>query len=56
MLSVDEASGKTLQRVNKDAIQGLEKSLELVEERMSEFIEQDGELKKKYDLVTSIKG
>ncbi len=56
MLSVDAASGKTLQRVNKEAITGLEKSLEQVEQKMSEFIEQDQELKKKYDLVTSIKG
>jgi transposase len=56
MLSVDVTSGKTLQQVNKDAIKGLEKSLEQVEEKMSEFIEQDDELKKKYDLVTSIKG
>jgi transposase len=56
MLSVDATSAKTLQRVNKDAIHGLEKSLEQVEQKMSEFIEQDAELKKKYDLVTSIKG
>jgi transposase len=56
MLSIDAASGKTLQRVNKDAIKGLEKSLEQVEQKMSEFIEADAELKKKYDLVTSIKG
>jgi transposase len=56
MLSIDTASGKTLERVNKDAIKGLEKSLEQVEEKMSEFIEKDEELKKKYELVTSIKG
>jgi transposase len=56
LLLVDPASGKTLQRVNKDAIKGLEKSLEQVEEKMSEFIEADPELKKKYDLVTTIKG
>ena len=56
MLSVDTASGKTLQQVNKEAIKGLEKSLEQVEEKMSEFIESDEELKKKYDLMTSIKG
>jgi transposase len=56
MLLVDETSGKTLQRLNKEAIKGLEKSLEQVEEKMSEFIEQDEALKKKYDLVTSIKG
>jgi transposase len=56
MLSVDAASGKTLLQVNREAIKGLEKSLEQVEEKMSEFIEQDQELKKKYDLMTSIKG
>jgi transposase len=56
MLLVDAVSGKTLQRVNKEAITGLEKSLDQVEQKMSEFIEQDEELKKKYDLVTSIKG
>jgi transposase len=56
MLLVDETSGKTLERINKEAIKGLEKSLEQVEDKMSEFIEQDEALKKKYDLVTSIKG
>jgi transposase len=56
LLLVDPASGKTLQRVNKEAIRGLEKSLEQVEVKMSEFIEKDEELKKKYDLVTTIKG
>jgi transposase len=56
MLFIDSASGKTLERVNRDAINGLERSLEQVEEKMSDFIEQDEELKKKYDLVTSIKG
>jgi transposase len=56
LLLVDPTSGKTLQRVNKDAIKGLEKSLQQVEEKMSEFIEADPELKNKYDLVTTIKG
>ena len=56
MLSVDAVSGKTLQQINKEAIKGLEKSLEQVEEKMSEFIEQDEQLKKKYELMTSIKG
>jgi transposase len=56
MLSIDSSSGKTLERVNRDAINGLKKSLKQVEEKMSECIEQDQELKKKYDLVTSIKG
>jgi transposase len=56
LLSVDPVSGKTLEKVNKDAIKGLEKSLEQVEEKMSEFIEQDSELKRKYDLLTSVRG
>jgi len=56
LLSVDPESGKTLEKVNKDAIRGLEKSLEQVEEKMSEFIEKDEELKRKYDLLTSIRG
>jgi transposase len=56
LLLVDPASGKTLQRVNKEAIKGLEKSLEQVETKMSEFIEADPQLKQKYDLVTTIKG
>ncbi len=56
LLSVDPVSGKTLEKDNKDAIKGLEKSLEQVEEKMSEFIEQDSELKRKYDLLTSVRG
>jgi transposase len=56
LLKVDTESGKTLEKVNKDAIKGLETSLEQVEEKMSEFIGQDEELKRKYDLLTSIKG
>jgi transposase len=32
------------------------KTLEQVEEKMQQFIEKDGELKRKYDLLTSIKG
>jgi transposase len=34
MLSVDAASGKTLQQVNREAIKGLNKSLEQVEQKM----------------------
>lgn len=56
LLKVDTESGKTLEKVNKQAIQGLQTSLEQVEEKMAEFIEKDDELKRKYDLLTSIKG
>ncbi len=56
LLAVDPVSGKTLEQVNKKAIKGLEKSMEQVEEKMQQFIAKDDELKKKYDLLTSIKG
>ncbi len=56
VLLVDPQSGKTMEKVNKEAIKGFEKSLEQVEEKMSEFIEQDEELKRKYDLLTSMRG
>ena len=56
LLAVDPVSGKTLEQVNKKAIKGLEKSMEQVEEKMQEFIAKDDELKRKYDLLTGIKG
>ena len=56
LIAVDPVSGKTLEQVNKKAIRGLEKSMEQVEEKMQEFIAKDGELKRKYDLLTGIKG
>lgn len=56
LLAVDPVSGKTLEQVNKKAIRGIEKSMEQVEEKMQQFIAKDDELKKKYDLLTSIKG
>ncbi|MFD2514992.1 transposase [Pontibacter locisalis] len=56
LLSVDPVSGKTLQQVNSKAIKGIEKSMEKVEEKMQLFIAKDEALKKKYDLLTSVKG
>ncbi|GAB3533389.1 IS110 family transposase [Pontibacter brevis] len=56
LLQVDPVSGKTLEQVNRKAIKGLEKSMEQVEEKMQQFIEKDTELKRKYDLLTSVKG
>ncbi|MBC3538932.1 IS110 family transposase [Rufibacter sediminis] len=56
LLAVDPVSGKTLEQVNKKAVQGLEKSMEQVEEKMQEFIAKDDALKGKYDLLTSVKG
>ena len=48
LLAVDPVSGKTLEQVNSKAIKGLEK-------KMQEFIAKDDNLKKKYDLLTSVK-
>jgi transposase len=45
LLKVDTESGKTLEKVNKEAIKGLENSLEQVEVKMAEFIEQDSEIR-----------
>jgi transposase len=56
LIQVDAASAKTLLKVNKDAINGLEKSLQQVEDKMSEFVSEDAELKRKFDLMTTIKG
>lgn len=56
LLAVDPVSGKTLQQVNSKAIKGIEKSMEKVEEKMQQFIAKDEALKKKYDLLTSVKG
>uniref|UniRef100_UPI0015E6F300 transposase n=1 Tax=Rufibacter sp. XAAS-G3-1 TaxID=2729134 RepID=UPI0015E6F300 len=44
------------EQVNKKAVQGLEKSMEQVEEKMQEFIAKDEALKDKYGLLTSVKG
>lgn len=48
---VDPESGKTIERVNRQAIHGLEKSLAAVEERISEFIKADESLNKHFDLI-----
>jgi transposase len=56
LIQVDAASARTLLKVNKDAIKGLEKSLQQVEEKMSQFVSEDAELKRKFDLMTTIKG
>ncbi|MEJ1242562.1 IS110 family transposase [Chryseolinea sp. T2] len=53
---VDPDSGKTVERVNRDAIRGLEKSLQAVEEKITEFIKADDHLNKQFDLITTVKG
>ncbi|WP_276373352.1 IS110 family transposase [Chryseolinea sp. H1M3-3] len=53
---VDSESGKTVERVNREAIRGLEKSLQAVEEKITEFIKADEDLNKQFDLITTVKG
>jgi len=53
---IDVDAGKILERLNREAIRGLEKSLDQVDEKILSYISEDEELKKKYDLVISVKG
>ena len=53
---VDPDSGKTIERVNREAIRGLEKSLHAVEDKIAEFIQADENLNKQFELVTTVKG
>lgn len=52
----DPAIGKVLDQTNREAIRGLEKSLDKVDEQILAFISEDQELKQKYDLMLSVKG
>lgn len=52
----DPVNGKTIEQTNRDAVRGLEKSLEKVDEQILNFISEDEMLKQKYDLMLSIKG
>ncbi len=52
----DPSIGKVLERTNREAIRGLEKSLDKVDEQILAFISGDEALKRKYDLMLSVKG
>lgn len=52
----DPATGKEIERVNREAIRGLEKSLDKVDEQILLSISQDQGLKQKYDLMLTVKG
>ena len=52
----DPDSGKLVENTNRDAIRGLEKSLEKVDEKILSYISQDEELKHQYDLMMTVKG
>lgn len=52
----DSSTGKIIEQANREAVRGLEKSLEKVDEQILGFINEDEGLKQKYDLMLSIKG
>lgn len=52
----DPSTGKEIQLINREAVRGLEKSLDKVDEQILFIISQDQELKQKYDLMLSVKG
>jgi transposase len=52
----DAATAKLMDKVNRQAIRGLEKSLDKVDEQILYFISEDETLKQKYDLMLSVKG
>ena len=52
----DASTAKVIDKVNREAIRGLEKSLDKVDEQILSFIGEDETLKQKYDLMLSVKG
>lgn len=52
----DASTAKVVDKVNREAIRGLEKSLDKVDEQILTFINDDESLKQKYDLMLSVKG
>jgi transposase len=52
----DESTAKLLEKTNREAVKGLEKSLERVDEQILAFIHEDMDLKQKYDLMLTVKG
>jgi transposase len=52
----DASTAKLIDKVNREAIRGLEKSLDKVDEQILTFIGEDDALKQKYDLMLSVKG
>lgn len=55
LIRVDKSAGSELAKLNAPALKGLLKSKEAVEKRMLTLIHDDPELRKLYELVTSVK-
>ena len=56
LVRVDKGAGGELARLNKAALEGLQKSKTAIEKRMQQLISSDGEVKEIYALATSVKG
>lgn len=52
----DNHSGNLIDKINSEAFQGLQSSLDQVDEQILECINKDSELKEKYNLAISVKG
>lgn len=52
----DPSTGKLVEKTNREAIRGLEKSLDKVDEQILTHINEDQELKRKFDLMLTVKG
>ena len=55
LMRVDQKAGKEIERVSRQAIEGMKKSLEKVESKMEELINIDKNLRALYQLITSVK-
>jgi len=55
LMRVDQKAGKEIERVSRQAIAGMKKSLEKVESKMEELINIDKNLRALYQLITSVK-
>nr|WP_170863814.1 hypothetical protein [Reichenbachiella agariperforans] len=55
LTKVDPKAGREIERVSRQAVEGLKKSLVKVEEKMEELVSIDKQLRALYQLVTSVK-
>ncbi|WP_420583032.1 IS110 family transposase [Reichenbachiella sp.] len=55
LMRVDQKAGKEIERVSREAIAGMKKSLEKVESKMEELVTIDKNLRALYQLITSVK-
>ena len=54
--SIDPKNGALLEKVNRDSLKGIEKSLEKIEKLIEKIIKEDDQLSKNFELATSVPG